>query len=60
MGAYWEQWETRVQFVFVIDGLKMLDLHFLVCVKVRNETQADPWETMQPLMGLGGIERQGF
>lgn len=35
-------------------GLKMPDLHFLVCVKVWNETQADPWETMQPLMGLGG------
>lgn len=30
---------------------KMLDLHFLVCVKVCSETQVDPWETMQPFNG---------
>lgn len=33
----------------------MFDLHLLVCVKVWNETQADPWETMQPLMSPGGL-----
>lgn len=33
----------------------MFDLHLLVCVKVWNETQADLWETMQPLMSPGGL-----
>lgn len=39
---------------------KMLALHFLVCVKVWNETQPDPWETMQALMGpVGGLGEGG-
>lgn len=34
----------------------MLNLLFMVCVEVGNETQTDPLKTMPVLMSLGGCK----
>lgn len=54
-GTHGEQWGDAGDACLTLNRATMFDLHLLVCVKVWNETQADPWETMQPLMSPGGL-----